>query len=317
MARRSAVHHGRRQGDTRPPARPRVPEPALRRDAAASRRRLPGRGPPHRDRQASLRRAGLPGDARLRVVPRGRAARAGTVRRPHAAGGAGRHRTFPAQALRAGIPHRVGAQPGLLPARAPVSRRRPPVRPRGHGATARRREGRPGDAVGSHPADDPGPGGRAQAGPARGRPVRVAAEYALHGPLERRPPPVLDARSPALLRFSRSTGTNTSGRGSTGWGFPAPSSIRGSTERTRCRSPRWSVSRAAADRRTRIWRRRRVSWRSIPTGVDVEVATRTLGNYADRLQLVLGDLRRVGFRGRPRVYESAAGFVAFAEGIST
>ena len=51
-----------------------------------------------------------------------------------------------------------------------------------------------------------------------------------------------------------------------------------------------------------------------PTGVDVEVATRTLGNYTDRLQLVLGDLRRVGIRGRSRVYESAAGFVTFARG---
>ena len=51
-----------------------------------------------------------------------------------------------------------------------------------------------------------------------------------------------------------------------------------------------------------------------PTGVDVEVATRALGNYTDRLQLVLGDLRRVGIRGRSRVYESAAGFVTFARG---
>jgi peptide/nickel transport system substrate-binding protein len=51
-----------------------------------------------------------------------------------------------------------------------------------------------------------------------------------------------------------------------------------------------------------------------PTGVDVEVVTRALGNYTDRLQLVLGDLRRVGIRGRSRVYESAAGFVTFAKG---
>jgi peptide/nickel transport system substrate-binding protein len=51
-----------------------------------------------------------------------------------------------------------------------------------------------------------------------------------------------------------------------------------------------------------------------PKGVEVEVVTRALGNYTDRLQLVLGDLRRVGIRGRSRVYESAAGFVAFAGG---
>lgn len=51
-----------------------------------------------------------------------------------------------------------------------------------------------------------------------------------------------------------------------------------------------------------------------PQGVEVEVVTRALGNYVDRLQLVLGDLQRVGIRGRSRVHESSAGFVAFARG---
>ena len=51
-----------------------------------------------------------------------------------------------------------------------------------------------------------------------------------------------------------------------------------------------------------------------PNGVDVDVVTRALGSYVDRLQLVLGDLQRVGIRGRSRVYESGAGFVAFAKG---
>jgi peptide/nickel transport system substrate-binding protein len=51
-----------------------------------------------------------------------------------------------------------------------------------------------------------------------------------------------------------------------------------------------------------------------PNGVDVEIVTRALGNYVDRMQLVVGDLGRVGIRGRSRVYESTAGFLAFARG---
>lgn len=51
-----------------------------------------------------------------------------------------------------------------------------------------------------------------------------------------------------------------------------------------------------------------------PNGLDVEVAFRAVGNYADRVQLVLADLRKIGIRGRLRTYESAVGFAAFARG---
>jgi peptide/nickel transport system substrate-binding protein len=51
-----------------------------------------------------------------------------------------------------------------------------------------------------------------------------------------------------------------------------------------------------------------------PNGVDVEAAIRSVGNYADRAQLILSQLRRIGIRGTIKSYESAAGFSVFGKG---
>ena len=51
-----------------------------------------------------------------------------------------------------------------------------------------------------------------------------------------------------------------------------------------------------------------------PGGLDIEVATRSVGNYVDRAQLVLAQLRRIGIRGTLKTHESAAGFAAFGKG---
>src|SRR5207248_1218608 len=54
-----------------------------------------------------------------------------------------------------------------------------------------------------------------------------------------------------------------------------------------------------------------------PHGVEIEVAVRTVGNYVDRAQLVLAQLRRVGIRGTLKSYESAAGYAVFGKGEFT
>jgi len=54
-----------------------------------------------------------------------------------------------------------------------------------------------------------------------------------------------------------------------------------------------------------------------PAGLEIEVAVRTVGNYVDRAQLVLAQLRRVGIRGTLRSYESAAGYAVFGKGEFT
>ncbi len=51
-----------------------------------------------------------------------------------------------------------------------------------------------------------------------------------------------------------------------------------------------------------------------PGGLDIEVAVRSIGNNVDRVQLVLSDFRKIGIRGRLKLYESAAGFAAFGKG---
>ncbi len=51
-----------------------------------------------------------------------------------------------------------------------------------------------------------------------------------------------------------------------------------------------------------------------PNGVDVEAAVRSVGNYVDRAQLILSQLRKIGIRGTIRTYESAAGFAVFGKG---
>jgi peptide/nickel transport system substrate-binding protein len=51
-----------------------------------------------------------------------------------------------------------------------------------------------------------------------------------------------------------------------------------------------------------------------PNGVDIEAAIRSVGNYSDRAQLVLSQLRKIGIRGTIKTYESAAGFSVFGKG---
>ena len=54
-----------------------------------------------------------------------------------------------------------------------------------------------------------------------------------------------------------------------------------------------------------------------PNGVDIEIAVRSVGNYVDRAQLVIAQLRKVGIRGTLKTHESAAGFAAFGKGDFT
>jgi peptide/nickel transport system substrate-binding protein len=54
-----------------------------------------------------------------------------------------------------------------------------------------------------------------------------------------------------------------------------------------------------------------------PNGIDVEIAFRAVGNYADRSQLVVAQLRKIGVRGTLRSYESAAGYAAYGKGDIT
>ncbi|MBI1727769.1 MAG: hypothetical protein HYR50_10920, partial [Candidatus Rokubacteria bacterium] len=54
-----------------------------------------------------------------------------------------------------------------------------------------------------------------------------------------------------------------------------------------------------------------------PNGVDIEIAVRSVGNYVDRAQLVIAQLRKAGIRGTLKTHESAAGFAAFGKGDFT
>ncbi len=51
-----------------------------------------------------------------------------------------------------------------------------------------------------------------------------------------------------------------------------------------------------------------------PNGLDVEVSIRSVGNYLDRAQLVLAQLRKAGIRGTLKSHESAAGYAVFGKG---
>jgi peptide/nickel transport system substrate-binding protein len=54
-----------------------------------------------------------------------------------------------------------------------------------------------------------------------------------------------------------------------------------------------------------------------PGGLDIEVGLRSVGNYADRAQLVVAQLRKIGIRGTLKSHESAAGFAAWGKGDFT
>jgi peptide/nickel transport system substrate-binding protein len=54
-----------------------------------------------------------------------------------------------------------------------------------------------------------------------------------------------------------------------------------------------------------------------PGGLDVEIAVRAVGNYIDRAQLLVAQLRKIGIRGTLKTYESAAGYAVFGKGDFT
>ena len=54
-----------------------------------------------------------------------------------------------------------------------------------------------------------------------------------------------------------------------------------------------------------------------PGGLDIEVAVRSVGNYLDRAQLLVAQLRKIGIRGTLKTYESAAGYAVFGKGDFT
>ncbi|GIX47855.1 MAG: peptide ABC transporter substrate-binding protein [Candidatus Tectimicrobiota bacterium] len=54
-----------------------------------------------------------------------------------------------------------------------------------------------------------------------------------------------------------------------------------------------------------------------PNGLDIEVAVRSVGNYIDRVQLVVAQLRDIGIRGTIKTYESAAGYSVYGKGDFT
>jgi peptide/nickel transport system substrate-binding protein len=54
-----------------------------------------------------------------------------------------------------------------------------------------------------------------------------------------------------------------------------------------------------------------------PGGLDIEVAVRSVGNYLDRAQLLVAQLRKIGIRSTLKTYESAAGYAVFGKGDFT
>src|SRR5207253_792831 len=54
-----------------------------------------------------------------------------------------------------------------------------------------------------------------------------------------------------------------------------------------------------------------------PNGLDIEIAFRQAGNYTDRSQLLVSQLRKIGIRGTLKAYESAAGYAVFGKGDFT
>jgi peptide/nickel transport system substrate-binding protein len=54
-----------------------------------------------------------------------------------------------------------------------------------------------------------------------------------------------------------------------------------------------------------------------PGGLDIEIAFRAAGNYADRAQLLVAQLRKIGIRGTLKSYESAAGYAVYGKGDFT
>ncbi|MEE8436036.1 MAG: ABC transporter substrate-binding protein [bacterium] len=54
-----------------------------------------------------------------------------------------------------------------------------------------------------------------------------------------------------------------------------------------------------------------------PNGVDIEIVTRTVGNYVDRIQLVAAELAKLNIRAKIKTYDSAAGYAVYRKGDFT
>lgn len=54
-----------------------------------------------------------------------------------------------------------------------------------------------------------------------------------------------------------------------------------------------------------------------PDGVDIEIVTRTVGNYVDRIQLVAAELAKLNIRATIKTYDSAAGYAVYRKGDFT
>ncbi len=59
---------------------------------------------------------------------------------------------------------------------------------------------------------------------------------------------------------------------------------------------------------------RRLVKKHYPDGVDIEMVTRQVSNYADRIQLMAAELRKIGFRVKIRTYRSAVGLKTYGQG---
>ena len=62
---------------------------------------------------------------------------------------------------------------------------------------------------------------------------------------------------------------------------------------------------------------KRLVERHHPSGLDIEIAVRAVGNYVDRAQILIAQLRKIGIRGTLKTHESAAGFATFGKGDFT
>lgn len=58
---------------------------------------------------------------------------------------------------------------------------------------------------------------------------------------------------------------------------------------------------------------RRLVKKHYPNGLEIKVINRTVGNYTDRVQLVMAQLRNIGIEPKLQTYESAAGYTAFTK----
>lgn len=62
---------------------------------------------------------------------------------------------------------------------------------------------------------------------------------------------------------------------------------------------------------------RRLVKKHYPNGIDIEIVTRQVGNYPDRIQLVAAELHKIGINAKIRTYRSAPGYKVYAQGDFT